>query len=136
MKKFSLAIFHVIFICLAINTHSQSYDPLSLQFTKEYQVRNFYNSSVLLSQIDLSQDVLNESIHPRLDLTSPGCELEQNGRVLQFSNSSGTDQESYINLGPLYNYAAIDVDIHWYGAEEFAKDFFEYQKPSQCQPQH
>jgi hypothetical protein len=106
---FRLLIF--IFICLGINSPAQPYDPLSLHFKKDYQVRNFYNSSVSLSKLDFSQDVLNESIYPKLHLTSPGCEFKQNGQVLEISNKSGTDQESYINLGKLYNYVAIDLDI-------------------------
>jgi len=106
-----VTILNIIFICLGINSFAQALDPLSLHFQKDYQVRNFYNSSVALSKLDLSQDVLNESIYPQMHITSPGCDFKQNGQVLQISNNSGTDQESYINLGKLYNYAAIDMDI-------------------------
>jgi hypothetical protein len=107
--KFS--IYNVIIICLGINSHAQTFDPLSLHFTKDYQVRNFYSSSVTLSDLDLSQDVLNESLYPKMHLTSPGCDLQQNGRDLKFSNHTEIVQETYINLGKLYNYAAIDMDI-------------------------
>jgi len=41
--------------------------------TSDYQVRNFYNSSVSLSKLDFSKDVLNESRYPKIHLISPGC---------------------------------------------------------------
>jgi len=96
---------------MGINSFAQTFDPLSLHFKKDYQVRNFYNSSVLLSKLDLSQDVLNDSIHPIIHLTSPGCDFKQADEILEIFNSSNTTQQSYINLGILYNYAAIDMDI-------------------------
>ena len=111
LSIFRISILNVIFICLGINSLAQPYDPLSLHFKKDYQVRNFYSSSVTLSELDLSQDVLNESVYPRIHLTSPGCDFKQNGQVLQISNNTGTSQHSYINLGKLYNYVAIDMDI-------------------------
>ena len=58
----SLSILFGIVFCPTINCFAQTIDPLSLHFKKDYQVRNFYNSSVELSKLDLSQDVLNESI--------------------------------------------------------------------------
>ena len=106
-----ISILIIIFICLGIYSSAQPIDPLSLHFKKDYQVRNFYNSSVSLSKLDLDQDVLDEANYPLMHLTSPGCTFKQNGQVLQISNNSGTEQQSYINLGKLYNYAAIDLDI-------------------------
>ena len=111
MNKIALAIFLLVYICPGIEIHSQSLDPLSLHFLKDYQLRNFYNLSVSLSKLDLSQDVLNESSYPQIHLTTPGCDFKQKGQVLQISNSSKTEQQSYIKLGKLYNYAAIDMDI-------------------------
>jgi len=111
LSIFWISIFNIIFICLGINSFAQTFDPLSLHFKKDYQVRNFYSSSLTLSKLDLSQDVLNESKYPKIHLTSPGCQLKQNDRDLQFSNISETDQETYISLGKLYNYVAIDMDI-------------------------
>jgi len=105
------SIIYISLICLGLNSFAQTFDPLSLHFKKDYQIRNFYNSSVLLSKLDLSQDVLNESIYPKVDLTSPGCDFKQDGEVLQISNNSETEQQSFVNLGKLYNYAAIDMDI-------------------------
>ncbi len=113
MRIFSISILNIILICLAINscTQPQTYDPLSLHFKKDYQVRNFYNSSVLLSKLDLSQNVLDETIYPKIHSTSPGCDFKKDGKHVQISNNSEKVQESYINLGKLYNYAAIDFDI-------------------------
>ena len=113
MRIISISILNIILICLAINscTQPQTYDPLSLHFKKDYQVRNFYNSSVLLSKLDLSQNVLDESTYSKTHLTSSGCDFQQNGQALKISNNSEKVQESYINLGKLYNYAAIDFDI-------------------------
>ena len=34
-------------------------DPLSLHFEKDYQIRNFFNSSVTLSKLDFSLDLLD-----------------------------------------------------------------------------
>ncbi len=111
MKKIKLASFLVVFLCLGINSHSQSYEPTSLHFQKDYQVRNFYNTSLTLSELDWSQDILDESKHPRIHLTSPGCDFKQKGQALKISNKSGREQQSYIKLGKLYNYAAIDMDL-------------------------
>lgn len=110
-KQLRIYIFNIILIFLGINSFAQTLDPLSLHFKKDYQVRNFYNSAVLLSKLDLSQDVLNESLYPKIHLTSPGCEFKQTGQALEIFNNSETIQQSYINLGKLYNYAAIDMDI-------------------------
>ena len=110
-KQLRICIFNIVFICLGINSSAQPLDPLSLHFKKDYQVRNFYNSAVLLNKLDLSQNVSNKSLYPRVHLTSPGCDFKQSGQVLKVSNSSETQQESYISLGKLYNYAAIDIDI-------------------------
>ena len=77
VKNLRISILNIILICLGINSFAQSFDPLSLHFTKDYQVRNFYNSSVLLSNLDLSHDVLNESLYPKIHLTSPGCDFKQ-----------------------------------------------------------
>ena len=80
LSIFWISIFNIIFICLGINSFAQTYDPLSLHFKKDYQVRNFYSSSVLLSELVFSQDALNESKYPIIHLTSPGCQLKQNGK--------------------------------------------------------
>ncbi len=110
-KQLRIYIFNIILIFLGINSFAQTLDPLSLHFKKDYQVRNFYNSAVLLSKLDLSQDVLDESLYPKIHLTSPGCAFKQTGQALEIFNNSETIQQSYISLGKLYNYAAIDMDI-------------------------
>jgi hypothetical protein len=113
MRIFRFSILNMILICLAINscTQPQTYDPLSLHFNKDYQVRNFYNSSVLLSKLDFSQNVLDETIYPKIHSTSPGCDFSQENQALHISNNSDAEQQSFINLGKLYNYAAIDFGI-------------------------
>lgn len=111
IEKMRTPILTIFLICLGISSCAQTFSPLSLHFKKDYQVRNFYNSSVLLSKLDLSQDVLDESIYPKIHLSSPGCDFKQNGQVIQLSNNSGTEQQSFVSLGKLYNYAAIDMDI-------------------------
>lgn len=110
-RQLCLSVFIDIVFSLTINCFPQPIDPLFLHFKKDYQVRNFYNSSVELNKLDLSQDVLYESLYPKLHLTSPGCDFKQNGQVLQISNNTISEQQSYIKIGKLYNYAAIDLDI-------------------------
>ena len=105
------SIFYAFHICLGIHAFAQPYDPLALHFFKDYQVRNFYNSSVTLDKLDLTLDISNETIYPKVHFTSPGCDFKQNRNVLLISNQSETVQQSYLNLGKLYNYAAIDLDI-------------------------
>jgi len=111
LKIFRIFILNIILICLGIYSFAQTRDPLSLHFKKDYQVRNFYNSSVLLSNLDLSHDVLNESLYPKIHLTSPGCDFKRDDQILLISNNTKTEQKSFVNLGKLYNYAAIDLDI-------------------------
>lgn len=106
-----IPIFYIVLIGLGLSACGQTYSPLALHFTKDYQVRNFYNSSVVVSKLDLSQDILDESIYPQIHLTSPGCDVKQDGQVIRLSNSSETAQQSFVSLGKLYNYAAIDLDI-------------------------
>ena len=110
-KKFPVLLLGGILFCHLINGLAQPVDPLSLHFKKDYQVRNFYNSSIELSKLDISQDVLNEAWYPKIHITEPGCDFSQQGQVLQISNKTRSEQHSYISLGQLFNYAAIDLDI-------------------------
>lgn len=87
MSKLKISNVIILLVCLGNPAFGQTYDPVSLHFKKEYQVRNFYNSSVLLSKLDLSQDVLDESKFPIKHVTTPGCTLEKNGQVLAISNN-------------------------------------------------
>jgi len=107
-----ITIYSMILFCFANNAFTQAIKPTSLHFVKDYQVRNFYNSTVLLGKLDLTQDLSNESIYPKVHFTSPGCAFKQIDEVLKIFNHSNTTQESYINLGKLYNYTAIDMDIN------------------------
>ncbi len=104
IEKIRIPILNIVLICLGISSCAQTFSPLSLHFKKDYQVRNFYNSSVVLSKLDLSQDVLDESIYPKIHLSSPGCDFKQDGQVIQISNNSGTEQKSFVNLGKLYRW--------------------------------
>ena len=80
-------------------------DVLSLHFEKEYEVRNFFNSSVPLRTLDFSDEF------PVVSLTDSGCVFSQNGAGLTIENPTGKIQESYVRLGPLCNYAAVDLSI-------------------------
>lgn len=111
LYRTSCSIFTIALICLGITSCSQTLSPLSLHFKKDYQVRNFYNSSVVLSKLDFSKDVLDESNYPKIHLSSPGCDFKQNGQFIELSNNSETEQQSFVSLGNLYNFAAIDMDI-------------------------
>jgi len=110
-KLSALSLLSIILLISTPTLTAQPYDPLSLHFIKDYQVRNFYSTSVTLSQLDFSQDVLDESLYPRIDLTSPGCNFTQDGQILQISNNSELEQQSFFSLGKLCNYVAIDMDI-------------------------
>jgi hypothetical protein len=99
----------LVLLCCSVG--AKPLDPLSLHFEKDYQVRNFFNSSVTLSELDLSQAVTDKQQSPQVHLTSPGCGMRMEGGVLTFRNTSSAIQESYVDIGRLYNYAAIDLDI-------------------------
>ncbi len=101
----------LVFIVLAQSIWAQPLDPLSLHFEKDYQVRNFFNSSITLSELDFSQDVLDQRKVPQVHLTFPGCGIKRTGENLTFENTTTAIQESYVDMGRLYNYAAIDLNI-------------------------
>ncbi len=103
--------FHTLFF-FAFNSIAQTLSPLDLHFEKDYQVRNFYNSKVILSQLDFSSDSLEISSLKLMHISSPGCDFKKTRNLLNISNDTERRQESYINLGKVYNYSAIDFDIH------------------------
>ncbi len=102
--------FHTLFF-FALNCIAQSLSPLDLHFEKDYQVRNFYNSKVILSQLDFSSDSSKISSLKLMHISSPGCAFKKSGKLLNISNNTKEMQESYINLGRIYNYSAIDFDL-------------------------
>ena len=102
--------FSILFF-LAINCIAQPLSPLELHFVKDYQVRNFYNSKVILSQLDISKDSLEIPSFKLMHMTSPGCKFKKSDRLLNILNNTKENQESYINLGGVYNYSAIDFDL-------------------------
>ncbi|MCP4310640.1 MAG: hypothetical protein GY790_05210 [Bacteroidetes bacterium] len=104
MKKFKSAIFLLVLICLRINSLAQPLDPLSLHFEKDYQIRNFYNTSVTLSKLDFSQDLLNESKYPRIQLTSPGVM-----RRFEFCLHAEIESESSVQIGEAAAYLSPGI---------------------------
>ena len=102
--------FYTLFF-LAINCIAQPLSPLELHFEKDYQVRNFYNSKVILSQLDISKDSTEISSIRLMHVTYPGCKFKKSDGLLNISNNTKENQESYINLGGIYNYSAIDFDL-------------------------
>ena len=102
--------FYILFF-LAINCIGQPLSPLDLHFEKDYQVRNFYNSQVILSQLNFSKEPMEISSLKLMHMTTPGCAFKRSGKVLIISNNTLEKQESYFNLGKIYNYSAIDFDL-------------------------
>ena len=95
----------------SVNCFAQSIPPQELYFIKDYQTRNFYNSQVILSQLDFSKKILDNPSFNLIHFTSPGCDFQQHGGLLYISNNTKTTQQSHINLGEIFNYSAIDMDI-------------------------
>lgn len=87
-----------------------TYTPMQLNFVKDYQVRNFFSSSILLNKLDLTTNFVNNSDYTRIDLAG-SLTFNQSGQVLTISNKGNTRAESYLKIGRLYHYAAIDLDI-------------------------
>ena len=46
----------------SVNCFAQSIPPQELHFIKDYQIRNFYNSKVILSQLDFSKNILDDPL--------------------------------------------------------------------------
>jgi len=101
---------HLLFL-VSISCFAQSIPPQKLHFIKDYQTRNFYNSKVIFSQLDFSKKMIDDPSYKLNHLTSPGCDFQQKGRSLFISNKTKTIQQSHINLGKIFNYSAIDLEI-------------------------
>jgi hypothetical protein len=86
------------------------YTPNQLNFEKDYQVRNFFNLSVPLNQLDFTGDVTGNSQYARIDLEG-SLDFNQPEDVLILTNKSNARAESYLKMGELYHYAAIDLDV-------------------------
>ncbi|MDR0541428.1 MAG: hypothetical protein LBH19_04365, partial [Dysgonamonadaceae bacterium] len=119
MKILGLAAVTFIFCSLPIfadnsNIKSENevsasiYTPGQLNFEKEYQVRNFFNLSVPLDSLDFTEDLISR--YSRIDLAG-SLDFNQSGEVLNIVNTSNVRAESYLKMGKLYHYAAIDVDV-------------------------
>lgn len=109
-KSFAFALILELIIGLS-KLFAVSYTPMQLNFVKDYQVRNFFNSSILLNRLDLSTDVLSGGVYSRINQTG-ALTFNQNGQVLTLSNTGNATAESYLSLGKLYHYAAIDMDVY------------------------
>ena len=48
-------------------------DPVSLYFEKDYQVRNFFNSSIILSRLDVAADAFSRKNVSLVNVACPGC---------------------------------------------------------------
>ena len=94
-----------------VNCFAQSIPPQELNFIKDYQIRNFYNSKVILSQLDFSEQILYSPSYKLNHISSPGCDFQQQNGLLYIYNNTTTIQQSHINLGEIFNYSAIDMDI-------------------------
>jgi hypothetical protein len=92
------------------NVLATKYTPDQLNFEKEYQVRNFFNLSVPLNKLDFTEDLMNSSQYPRMDIAG-SLSFNQSGEVLRIENTGNTRAESYLKMGKLYHYAAIDMDV-------------------------
>ena len=100
-----------LFFFTSVNSLAQSISPQDLHFIKDYQIRNFYNSQLILSQLDFSKKILSDPSYKLNHFTSPGCDFQQEGGLLNIFNSTKIIQESHVNLGKIFNYSAIDMDI-------------------------
>ena len=79
--------FYTLFF-FTINGIAQQLSPLELHFEKDYQVRNFYNSKVILSQLDISNDSIEIPTFKLMHVTSPGCEFKKSDGLLNISNNT------------------------------------------------
>ncbi|MDR1331595.1 MAG: T9SS type A sorting domain-containing protein [Tannerella sp.] len=86
------------------------YTPDQLHFEKEYQVRNFFNLSVPLNRLDFTEDLMNSAQYPRINVEG-SLDFNQSGEILRIENTGNTRAESYLKMGKLYHYAAIDMDV-------------------------
>ena len=108
-----------LFFFTSVNSFAQSISPQDLHFIKDYQIRNFYNSQLILSQLDFSKKILSDPSYKLNHFTSPGCDFQQEGGLLNIFNSTKIIQESHVNLGKIFNYSAIDMDIEAQNKKSF-----------------
>ena len=103
--------FEFTFHFVSVNCFTQSIPPQELHFIKDYQTRNFYNSQVILSELDFSKKIIDNPFVQFNHQTYPGCDFRQQGASLFISNNEKSIQQSFINLGKIFNYSAIDLEI-------------------------
>ena len=106
---YSFGIYFSFFV--SVNCFTQSIPPHELHFIKDYQTRNFYNSQVILSELDFSKKIIDNPLYEFNHQTYPGCDFRQQGALLFISNNEKSIQQSFISLGKIFNYSAIDLEI-------------------------
>ena len=89
MKKLrNLHFFYAIKIQLlffsSVNCFAQSIPPQELHFIKDYHIRNFYNSQVILSKLDFSKKFLIIHCTNLITKHSPGVILGNRARHYSF----------------------------------------------------
>ncbi len=107
------SLFLALFLLQIISMHSTygvTYTPMQLNFSKDYQIRNYFSSSIPLNKLDFTTNVASNSAYPRIDLAG-SLTFNQTGQVLTISNTGTARAESYLKMSKLYHYAAIDMDI-------------------------
>jgi hypothetical protein len=107
---FGLSAIVSLFCNLPLFADNDKYAPDQLHFEKEYQVRNFFNLSVPLNDLDLTGDVINGSRYVRINIAG-ALDFSQQDEHLTVANTGNERAESYLAMGKLYHYAAIDMDV-------------------------
>jgi hypothetical protein len=83
---------------------------LSSYFEKVEQVRNFFNLSVPLNKLDFTEDLINNDPSSRINIAG-ALDFNQSGEILSIENATNARAESYLKMGKLYHYVAIDMDV-------------------------
>jgi hypothetical protein len=86
------------------------FTPDRLHFEKAYQVRHHFSLSAPLNALDFTEDLPGNSQHARIDLAG-ALHFNPSDGALTLENTGTTRAESYLTLGRLYHYAAIDLDV-------------------------
>ncbi|MDR0414412.1 MAG: InlB B-repeat-containing protein [Prevotellaceae bacterium] len=89
---------------------STVYAPEQLTFEKDGQVRNFFNLSVTLSELDFTEGLTGSDTSSRINVTGL-LDFKLSGKTLSVENSGSGRAEGYVKMGKLYRYAAIDMEV-------------------------
>jgi hypothetical protein len=105
---FTFPVAAFMFCCLSV--FAEKYTSGQLNFEKDYQVRNFFNLSIPLNELDFTGDLVSNNQYARVDIAG-SLHFNQSGEVLTIENTGNARAESYLKMGKLYHYAAIDMDV-------------------------